>query len=133
MDDRANQWDSTYTDRGATGVSWFQAVPAPSLHMIDVLGIAPAASVIDVGGGAASLVDHLIALGFIHLTVLDISEVALTVARARVGGQGSVWCTRTSSPGDHSSGSICGMTAPSSISWSTRPISSDISRPCGRP
>jgi trans-aconitate methyltransferase len=90
MDDRANQWDSTYTDRGATGVSWFQAVPAPSLHMIDVLGIAPAASVIDMGGGAASLVDHLIALGFIHLTVLDISEVALTVARARVGGQASV-------------------------------------------
>ena len=55
-----------------------------------MLGIAPAASVIDVGGGAASLVDHLIALGFIHLTVLDISEVALTVARARVGGQASV-------------------------------------------
>jgi trans-aconitate methyltransferase len=90
MDDRAEQWNSTYTDRRATGVSWFQAVPAPSLHMIDLLGIAPVASVIDVGGGAASLVDQLIARGFTHLTVLDISEVALTEARARVGGHPSV-------------------------------------------
>ena len=90
MDDRAKQWNSTYTDRGATGVSWFQAVPTPSLRMIDVLGIAPAARVIDVGGGAASLVDHLVALGFTDLTVLDISAVALTAARARVGEQASV-------------------------------------------
>ena len=90
MDDRATQWDSTYTERGDTGVSWFQAVPTPSLHMIEVLGIAPAARVIDVGGGAASLVDHLVALGFTDLTVLDISAVALTAARARVGEQASV-------------------------------------------
>ena len=58
--------------------------------MIDVLGIAPAARVIDVGGGAASLVDQLIARGFTDLTVLDISQVALTAARARVGHQAPV-------------------------------------------
>jgi trans-aconitate methyltransferase len=90
MDHRAGHWDSTYADRGTTGVSWFQAVPAPSLHMIDVLGIAPTAKVIDVGGGAASLVDQLLARTFTDLTVLDISEVALTAARARVGDQAPV-------------------------------------------
>jgi trans-aconitate methyltransferase len=90
MDDRATQWDTTYTDRGDTSVSWFQAVPTPSLHMIDVLGIAPTARVIDVGGGAAALVDHLMTLGFTDLTVLDISVVALTAARARVGEQAPV-------------------------------------------
>jgi trans-aconitate methyltransferase len=90
MDDRAEHWDSTYADRGTTGVSWFQAVPTPSLHMIDVLGIVPSAKVIDVGGGAALLVDHLIARGFEDLTVLDIAEVALTTARARVGDQAPV-------------------------------------------
>ncbi len=90
MDDRAGHWDSTYADRGTTGVSWFQPAPTPSLHMIDVLGIAPTAKVIDVGGGAASLVDQLIARGFTDLTVLDISEVALTAARARVGDQAAV-------------------------------------------
>ena len=90
MDDRAGHWDSTYADRGTTAVSWFQTVPTPSLHMIDVLGIAPTAKVIDVGGGAASLVDQLIARGFTDLTVLDISEVALTAARARVGDHAPV-------------------------------------------
>jgi trans-aconitate methyltransferase len=90
MDDRAEHWDRTYADRGTTGVSWFQAVPTPSLHMIAVLGIAPTARVIDVGGGAASLVDQLMARGFTDLTVLDISEVALTAARARVADQAPV-------------------------------------------
>ena len=90
MDDRTEHWDRTYAHRGTTGVSWFQAVPTPSLHMIDVLGIAPAARMVDVGGGAASLVDQLIARGFTDLTVLDISEVALTAARARVGDQAPV-------------------------------------------
>ncbi len=90
MDERAKHWDRTYAKRGTTGVSWFQAVPTPSLHMIDALGIAPTASVIDVGGGTASLVDHLIARGFTDLTVLDIAEAALTAARARVGDQAPV-------------------------------------------
>jgi Methyltransferase domain len=134
MDDRAEHWDSTYADRGTTGVSWFQAVPTPSLHMIDVLGIVPSAKVIDVGGGAASLVDHLIARGFEDLTVLDIAEVALTTARARVGDQAPVSWVREDV-----------------LTWrprhrfdlwhdravfhfqSTSTTSSDISRPCGRP
>ena len=90
MDNRAKHWDNTYARRGTKGVSWFQAVPAPSLHMIDALGIPRAARVIDVGGGASSLVDHLIARGFTDLTVLDISEVSLGAARARVGDQAPV-------------------------------------------
>jgi len=90
VDDRAKHRDTTYADRSTQGVSWFRAVPTPSPHMIDALGIAPTARVIDVGGGAASLVDYLIARGFTDLTVLDIAEVALTAARARVGAQAPV-------------------------------------------
>ena len=90
MDDRARHWDDTYTQRGTEGVSWFQAVPAPSLHMIDVLGISRGARVIDLGGGASSLVDHLLARGFTDVTVLDISAVALAAARARVGEHAAV-------------------------------------------
>jgi SAM-dependent methyltransferase len=41
--------------------------------------------VIDVGGGASRLVDNLVAAGFESLTVLDISEVALEHAKARLG------------------------------------------------
>ena len=90
MDDRAQHWDDTYVRRGTEGVSWFQAVPTTSLHLIDVLGIPPAAAVIDVGGGASSLVDRLVARGFTDLTVLDISDIALAAARARVGDRAPV-------------------------------------------
>lgn len=90
MGDRARHWDTTYAQRGTEGVSWFQAVPAQSLRMIDVLAIPRTARVIDLGGGAASLVDHLVTRDFTDLTVLDISEVALATARTRVDRQASV-------------------------------------------
>ena len=90
MNDRAKHWDDTYVRRGTEGVSWFQAVPTTSLHLIDVLGIPPAAAVIDVGGGASSLVDRLVARGFTDLTVLDISDIALAAARARIGDRAPV-------------------------------------------
>src|ERR1700756_5652635 len=43
------------------------------------------ASVVDVGGGASTLVDDLIGRGFIDLTVLDIAELALERSKARLG------------------------------------------------
>ena len=44
------------------------------------LGVMPSASVLDVGGGASHLVDHLVAAGYADVTVLDLSEAALDVA-----------------------------------------------------
>lgn len=53
--------------------------------LIDLLEITPPAAVIDVGGGASTLVDALIQRGFGDITVLDISAVALSEARRRLG------------------------------------------------
>lgn len=39
----------------------------------------------DVGGGASTLVDHLMEAGFKKVTVLDISSAALEAAKARLG------------------------------------------------
>jgi ubiquinone/menaquinone biosynthesis C-methylase UbiE len=49
--------------------------------------------VIDVGGGASNLVDCLLQTGFCDLTVLDLSEAALDVAKRRLatGGDGVEW------------------------------------------
>jgi SAM-dependent methyltransferase len=49
------------------------------------LGVARSDSIIDVGGGASRLVDHLVAAGFEDVTVLDVSGVAIDMARDRVG------------------------------------------------
>lgn len=84
-DERAAHWDSVYQRNWTDSVSWYQPEPVESLELVDVLGIAGDAGVIDVGGGASVLVDALLRRGFTDLTVLDISHAALQVSRDRVG------------------------------------------------
>lgn len=82
---RRGHWDDRYKARGPDEVSWFQEQPAASLGLIAATGLDRSATLIDVGGGAARLVDHLLADGWSDLTVLDLSNVALNGARMRVG------------------------------------------------
>ena len=90
--ERATHWDTAYRTRGAEGVSWFQVEPMMSLEMIRLLGIEPSTAVVDIGGGASSLADHLVADGFVDVSVLDLSEVALEEGRRRFGGgEGVTW------------------------------------------
>jgi SAM-dependent methyltransferase len=80
----ADHWDTAYSTRGVDGVSWYQAVPALSLELLEALDIPREAAVIDVGGGASFLVDELVARGFRDLTVLDLSASALDATRERL-------------------------------------------------
>lgn len=71
-------------------MSWFEPEPRMSLELLDLLGVGPLQSVVDVGGGASVLVDRLLARGHTDLGVVDLSSVALAEARARVGDPGGV-------------------------------------------
>jgi hypothetical protein len=71
-------WDDAYISRGLDGVSWFQASPLVSLELVEALDPARDAPAIDVGGGGSLVADELIARGFTDVTVLDVSQVALT-------------------------------------------------------
>lgn len=82
--ERARHWDKAYENRGERGVSWFQSVPEVSLELIEVLNTPRDGVVIDVGGGASSLVDRLVERGFGDLSVLDVSKAALAVTRERL-------------------------------------------------
>ena len=82
---RAEHWDDAYRTRGVDGVSWFQIEPTTSLALLDALGVRPNAAVIDIGGGASTLVDQLVRRGYQDLTVLDISAAALEEGRKRLG------------------------------------------------
>lgn len=77
-------WETVYREKPEDTVSWFQAHPSVSLELIHAHA-APGGALIDVGGGASRLVDHLLAEGYSDLTVLDIAETALDHARARLG------------------------------------------------
>ena len=87
MIDRVGHWESVYATRGAHEVSWYQIKPDIALTLIAQLGLRPEDPIIDVGGGASSLVDHLIGLGFTNIAVLDISVAALDAVKARLGAR----------------------------------------------
>lgn len=88
-DGRQAHWENVYTSKSENEVSWFQETPAPSLALIAGIGAVPATAIIDIGGGASRLVDHLIARGFSDVTVLDLSAAALRAARTRLGERAS--------------------------------------------
>lgn len=83
--DMKEHWERVYSTKATTEVSWFQAHAALSLKLIQDATTDRSASIIDVGGGASTLVDDLLANGYQHLTVLDLSGAALTAAKARLG------------------------------------------------
>ncbi|HEX8964273.1 MAG TPA: class I SAM-dependent methyltransferase [Rhodocyclaceae bacterium] len=82
---RKDHWENVYSTKPTTGVSWFQQHAAQSLRLIEATGLAKSAAIIDVGGGASTLVDDLLAQGYSSLAVLDISAKALEAAQARLG------------------------------------------------
>lgn len=85
MGDARDHWDNVYATKAETAVSWFQLHSARSLELIGSASPDGRAAVIDVGGGASTLVDDLLARGFADVTVLDIAEPALERAKARLG------------------------------------------------
>jgi SAM-dependent methyltransferase len=85
MDPRSH-WQKVYTTRKPTEVSWYQPEAVLSLSMIRRVAADRSAAIIDVGGGASTLVDGLLGDGYERVTVLDVSGAALAAASARVAG-----------------------------------------------
>jgi len=61
-----------------------------SLDLVDELTLTVDAAIIDVGGGASTIVDRLLARGHEDVTVLDVSARALAAARRRIGATAAV-------------------------------------------
>jgi hypothetical protein len=66
---------------GDTSRSWFQREPDMSLRMLDAAGVCSADSLIDVGGGASTLVNAVVTRGFKDVTVLDVSATGMRLSR----------------------------------------------------
>ncbi len=84
MPSTPEHWNRVYRARGETSLTWFEADPVQSLALIRTY-TRPDDAVLDVGGGASRLVDGLLAAGYDDLSVLDMSEAALDISRARLG------------------------------------------------
>lgn len=84
-------WQRVYTEKTPTAVSWYQAVPAVSLALIESIGAERSAAgplrVVDVGGGASTLVDCLLKRAETEVCVVDIASAALEHAQLRLGAE----------------------------------------------
>ena len=83
-----DHWEQVYQTKQPDAVSWFQEHATQSLDIIRSAAVSLDTNVIDVGGGASTLVDDLLTDGFKGVTVLDLSAGALNVARKRLGTPG---------------------------------------------
>src|SRR5215212_1051893 len=116
--DRQAHWDNVYRTKGENEVSWFQQSPAPSLELILQAGATHASAIIDIGGGASRLVDHLIEQGFEDVSVLDLSDAPT---------ESNGWW-RMSRPGSRRSDTTSGMTGRRSTFSPARKTAPPISR-----
>jgi SAM-dependent methyltransferase len=83
--DAGAHWESVYHTKAPDAVSWYRPHLETSLALIERAAGGFSASIIDVGGGASTLVDDLVGKGYQNITVLDISQTALVVAKNRLG------------------------------------------------
>lgn len=80
-----SHWEDVYRSKAVDEVSWYRPHLEVSLRLIDAAAPDRGGAIIDVGGGEATLVDDLVASGYGDVTVLDISQAAIEVAKARMG------------------------------------------------
>jgi SAM-dependent methyltransferase len=85
-------WDNAWDHRDPVGTSWYQPVPTVSLALIDIAAPRRDGAIVDVGGGASYLVDHLIARSHRHVTIVDIAAEALTHTQSRLGDRPEFRC-----------------------------------------
>jgi ubiquinone/menaquinone biosynthesis C-methylase UbiE len=82
---RKSHWENIYSTKGAMQVSWYAPHLQASLKLIEQTGISKMGQIIDVGGGASTLVDDLLENGYENISVLDIASKAMQISRMRLG------------------------------------------------
>lgn len=85
--ERRDHWERIYRSIAVSDASWYQSIPAISLELIRRVAPDLDTPIIDVGGGASTLVDGLLDEGYRNVTVLDLSDAALAIARRRLGAR----------------------------------------------
>lgn len=81
-------WENVYQNKPPDTVSWYQPRAEQSLALIESITQGRPLRLIDVGAGASRLVDDLVPQ--VQVTLLDISEAALALARQRLGDRAAL-------------------------------------------
>lgn len=71
MQNPREHWEKVYQSKQPNAVSWFQEHATRSLELIHSVGTSLDANIIDVGGGASTLVDDLLGSSTSHEPVQE--------------------------------------------------------------
>lgn len=82
---KSDFWNNVYKSKDIDAVSWYADRLDTSLELIEKHCLQKENSIIDIGSGRSSLVDDLCNLGYNNLTLLDISEEAISQTLNRLG------------------------------------------------
>ena len=80
-----DHWQNVYDKKNENEVSWYQNSPKLSLEFVKSLNLSLDAEIIDIGAGESRLVDNLLEMGFVNLSVLDISSKSIEKTKKRLG------------------------------------------------
>lgn len=86
---RREHWEQVYSGKPPDQLGWYKPRLQTSLDWISDLSLDANAPIIDVGGGASTLVDDLLERGYSAITVLDLAAPALDLIKARLGAKGA--------------------------------------------
>ena len=78
---KKDHWEQVYKTRQSDKLGWYTSHLQTSLNWIKELNLDADDPILDVGGGASTLVDDLLLSGYRSISVLDISEEALSLAK----------------------------------------------------
>ena len=84
-----DHWNDRYENNPASKLSWYQE-SSPEVEFI-TNNVGKATPIIDIGGGLSPFVHELIDLEFTDLTVLDISDFALSEGVRKAEGRKVEW------------------------------------------
>ena len=82
---KSDFWNNVYKSKDIDAVSWYADRLDTSLELIEKNCLQKENSIIDIGSGRSSLVDDLCNRGYNNLTLLDISEEAISQTLNRLG------------------------------------------------
>ncbi len=84
-DSMKEHWDEIYAALDVDELTWYEEIPEPSIKLLSKCHINKDDPILDVGAGASTFIDYLIARGFSNIIATDISEIALNKLKERLG------------------------------------------------
>ncbi len=77
-------WNKFYSSNPVKQLGWHEVEPQVSLALIENCSVDKGDSILDIGAGATTLIDHLVQQNYQNIIALDISEVALEKLRKKL-------------------------------------------------